>query len=216
MPGTDLSGAAHACDCQPYGRRTGRLQDLARHLGVALGGRPAQALASRLLLPVTKDTFLRSVRTAMRPPASAPRVIGISSAPPPSAPMRWTPEPRSPAHNGSHPRLALADDVFLPRGGNICQPAGRDDLYTLLLGKCFLSCQSEAFIPSGGKYFLALSDITVPTLISGLHNVGSEQYGNTDRNKFFAVLRSTSRSVVGMFHWIYWPWRTKRLSGEPH
>jgi hypothetical protein len=86
---------------QAYGRRTGRLQDLVRHLGVALGGRPAQALASRLLLPVTKGTFLRSVRTAMRPPASAPRVIGISSAPPPSAPMRWTPEPRSPAHNGS-------------------------------------------------------------------------------------------------------------------
>lgn len=62
---------------QAYGRRTGRLQDLVRHLGVALGGRPAQALAARLLLPVSKDTFLRSVRTAMRPPVSAPRVIGI-------------------------------------------------------------------------------------------------------------------------------------------
>ena len=62
---------------QPYARRTGRLQELVHHLGIALGGRPAQALASRLLLPVSKDTFLRSVRTAMKPPASAPRVIGI-------------------------------------------------------------------------------------------------------------------------------------------
>jgi len=62
---------------QPYARRTGRLQDLVRHLGIALGGRPAQALGARLLLPVSKDTFLRSVRNAMRPLASAPRVIGI-------------------------------------------------------------------------------------------------------------------------------------------
>ena len=35
-----------------------------RHLGIALGGRPAQALAGRLLLPVSKDTFLRGVRRA--------------------------------------------------------------------------------------------------------------------------------------------------------
>ena len=62
---------------QPYARRTGRLQDLVRHLGLALGGRPAQALGARLLLPVSKDTFLRSVRSAMQPPARAPRVIGI-------------------------------------------------------------------------------------------------------------------------------------------
>ncbi len=48
---------------QPHARRTGRLQHLVRHLGLALGGRPAQALASRHLLPVSKDTFLRSVRT---------------------------------------------------------------------------------------------------------------------------------------------------------
>jgi transposase len=53
------------------------LQDLVHHLGLALGGRPAQALTARLLLPVSKDTFLHSVRIAMRPPVSAPRVIGI-------------------------------------------------------------------------------------------------------------------------------------------
>jgi transposase len=62
---------------QPYARRTRRLQDVVRHLGLALGGRPAQALSARLLLPVSKDTFLRSVRNAMRPMVSAPRVIGI-------------------------------------------------------------------------------------------------------------------------------------------
>lgn len=45
----------------PHARRTSRLQGLVRHLGLALGGRPAQALAGRLLLPVSKDTFLRSV-----------------------------------------------------------------------------------------------------------------------------------------------------------
>ena len=46
----------------PRARRTSRLQELVRHLGLALGGRPAQALAARLLIPVSKDTFLRSVR----------------------------------------------------------------------------------------------------------------------------------------------------------
>ena len=61
----------------PYARRTARLQGLVRHLGLALGGRPAQALAGRLLLPVSKDTFLRSVRTTVQTSRSAPRVIGL-------------------------------------------------------------------------------------------------------------------------------------------
>lgn len=62
---------------RPYARRAGRLQDLVRYLGLALGGRPAQALASRLLLPVSKDTFLRSIRNSSTGPVSPPRVIGI-------------------------------------------------------------------------------------------------------------------------------------------
>lgn len=62
---------------QPYARRTSRLQGLVRHLGLALGGRPAQALAGRILLPVSKDTFLRSVRAATEEPAGSPRVVGI-------------------------------------------------------------------------------------------------------------------------------------------
>lgn len=60
-----------------HARRTGRLQDLVRHLGLALGGRPAQALAARLLMPVSKDTFLRSVRNAAPSQGGAPRVVGI-------------------------------------------------------------------------------------------------------------------------------------------
>jgi transposase len=43
---------------QPYARRTGRLQDLVRHPGIALGGRPAQALGARLLLPVEPRTSI--------------------------------------------------------------------------------------------------------------------------------------------------------------
>jgi transposase len=60
-----------------YARRTTRLQGLVRHLGLALGGRPAQSLAGRLLLPVSKDTFLRSVRNSAEPGGDDPRVVGI-------------------------------------------------------------------------------------------------------------------------------------------
>lgn len=48
-----------------------------RHLGLALGGRPAQALGQRLLLPVSKDTFLRSLRDTAGKDTSVPRVISI-------------------------------------------------------------------------------------------------------------------------------------------
>ena len=61
----------------PYARRTARLQTIVHHLGLALGGRPGQGLARRLLMPVSKDTLLRTVRA--RAPAARPtsRVIGI-------------------------------------------------------------------------------------------------------------------------------------------
>ncbi|WP_233252446.1 ISL3 family transposase [Maritimibacter sp. 55A14] len=62
---------------RPHARRTSRLQGLVRHLGLALGGRSAQALAGRLLLPVSKDTFLRSVRDTTEAVTSELRVIGI-------------------------------------------------------------------------------------------------------------------------------------------
>ena len=58
-------------------RRTARLEAIVHHLGIALGGRPAAALARRLMLPVSKDTLLRAVRRHA-PAANLPlRVIGI-------------------------------------------------------------------------------------------------------------------------------------------
>ena len=60
-----------------HGRRTDRLEGVVHHLGMALGGRPAQAIARRLLLPVSKDTLLRTVRRRAPAARTARRVIGI-------------------------------------------------------------------------------------------------------------------------------------------
>ena len=59
------------------GRRTERLDGIVRHLGLALGGRPGEAIARRLLLPVSKDTLLRTVRRHAPVSSAAPRVIGV-------------------------------------------------------------------------------------------------------------------------------------------
>ena len=61
----------------PYARRAARLQTIVHHLGLALGGRPGQGLARRLLLPVSKDTLLRTVRARAPEARPASRVIGI-------------------------------------------------------------------------------------------------------------------------------------------
>lgn len=61
----------------PYARRTARLQTIIHHLGLALGGRPGQGLACRLLMPVSKDTLLRVVRARAPEAKPASRVIGI-------------------------------------------------------------------------------------------------------------------------------------------
>jgi hypothetical protein len=61
----------------PYARRTARLQSIIHHLGLALGGRPGQGLARRLLMPVSKDTLLRLVRARAPEAKPASRVIGI-------------------------------------------------------------------------------------------------------------------------------------------
>ena len=58
-------------------RRTSRLETIVHHLGIALGGRPAAALARRLMLPVSKDTLLRVVRRKAACDTSPLRVIGI-------------------------------------------------------------------------------------------------------------------------------------------
>jgi len=59
------------------GRRITRLERIVHHLGLALGGRPAASLARRLLVPVIKDTLLRSVRRCAAGVRSAPTIIGF-------------------------------------------------------------------------------------------------------------------------------------------
>ena len=59
-------------------RRTTRLRDLQRHLGLALGGEAGARLARRLAMPTSADTLLRlvgSTSTEAMPPA--PRVLGV-------------------------------------------------------------------------------------------------------------------------------------------
>jgi transposase len=60
-----------------HARRTSRLEDIAHHLGLALGGRSATRLARRLMLPASKDTLLRIVRRHTHLPSEPLSVIGI-------------------------------------------------------------------------------------------------------------------------------------------
>jgi transposase len=60
-----------------FARRSTRLDRLMHHLGLALGGRPGAELAARLLLPVSRDTLLRTLRRRAARPHDAPTVIGI-------------------------------------------------------------------------------------------------------------------------------------------
>jgi transposase len=62
---------------RPFARRTSRLEGIVHHLGLALGGRPGQSFARRLLLPVSNDTLLRVVRRRVAPSTEAPRVVGV-------------------------------------------------------------------------------------------------------------------------------------------
>jgi transposase len=61
----------------PFARRTARLEGIVHHLGLALGGRPGQSFARRLLLPVSNDTLLRVVRRRAAHPRDEPCVVGI-------------------------------------------------------------------------------------------------------------------------------------------
>jgi transposase len=58
-------------------RRTSRLEVVVHHLGLALGGRPAEGFARRLMLPVSKDTLLRVVRRRSVEQKDPPCVVGI-------------------------------------------------------------------------------------------------------------------------------------------
>lgn len=62
----------------PFARRTGRLETIVHHLGLALGGRPGAGFARRLKVPVSNDTLIRVVRRRATAKACAPpRVVGI-------------------------------------------------------------------------------------------------------------------------------------------
>ncbi len=58
-------------------RRTGRLEELVHHLGLAMGGRPGAGFAQRLMLPVSNDTLLRVVRRRALPRQEPLSVVGI-------------------------------------------------------------------------------------------------------------------------------------------
>ena len=60
-----------------YARRTQRLETIVHHLGLALGGRPGAAFATRLMMPVSKDTLLRVVRRRAVDQTDELHVIGI-------------------------------------------------------------------------------------------------------------------------------------------
>jgi len=61
-----------------YSRRSRRLAEIQRHIGMALGGAAGGRLAHRLALPVSRDTLLRLVRRGVSfQPSAAPTVIGI-------------------------------------------------------------------------------------------------------------------------------------------
>ena len=64
----------------PLSRRTGRLETIVHHLGLALGGRPAAAFADRLMMPVSNDTLLRVVRRRTEQPRDKLAIIGIDVA----------------------------------------------------------------------------------------------------------------------------------------
>lgn len=63
----------------PAGRRTVRLGDLQRHLGLASGGEVGSRLAARLAMPVSADTLLRMARHAGTAPQRSPpiRVLAV-------------------------------------------------------------------------------------------------------------------------------------------
>ena len=65
-------------DALAYGRRTKRLGDLQRYLGLSLGGEAGTRLAERVAVPISADTLLRmAASTAGEIPATTPRVLAV-------------------------------------------------------------------------------------------------------------------------------------------
>jgi transposase len=64
---------------RPAARRTSRLGDLQRHLGLVVGGEAGARLAARLAIPTSPDTLLRMARRGDPSPVPypPPRVLGV-------------------------------------------------------------------------------------------------------------------------------------------
>jgi transposase len=61
----------------PYARRTLRLNEALRAIGLALGGEAGSRLAERLSLTTSPATLLRRVRQHVLPTSAMPRVLGV-------------------------------------------------------------------------------------------------------------------------------------------
>lgn len=60
-----------------YARRSVRLRDVQRSVGLALGGEAGARLIERLGMPVSPDTMLRIVRNGQSAHRPTPRVLGV-------------------------------------------------------------------------------------------------------------------------------------------
>lgn len=61
----------------PWARRTRRLADQQRHIGLALGGAAGQRLSMELDQPTSRNTLLRLVRLTPAAEQPTPRVLGV-------------------------------------------------------------------------------------------------------------------------------------------
>ena len=75
--GASSPNASRPVFLAPWARRTGRLDYIFHHLGLALGGRPAASFARRLMLQVSNDTLLRVVRSRGSRFFTPPTVVGL-------------------------------------------------------------------------------------------------------------------------------------------
>lgn len=70
------------CECLPrvvayYARKTVRLDDALRLIGLLLGGEAGSCATRELAMATSPDTLLRRVRAAVKPCAPTPRVLGV-------------------------------------------------------------------------------------------------------------------------------------------
>lgn len=61
----------------PSGRRTQRLGEVQRCIGLALVGRAGARLLDKLSMPISADTMLRIVKRENAPTCTTPRVLGV-------------------------------------------------------------------------------------------------------------------------------------------